>query len=740
MNKVSKVVGYLIIASLAFLPKAGSGSVHEDMASSHASGEVRQWEITGPWGGDVRSLVCSPDDPDLLYLGTSDGQLFRSTDGAQNWRRLKPGLARPGLSIDNIAIDPRNTKTIYAGAWAVSHKQEGGVFKSEDGGEHWELLDETKGLSVRSLAVAPSDSSVLIAGTANDNPRLNGVFRSSNAGKSWQRISPEGDKEIRNIESIAIDPQRTDVIFIGTWHLPWKSADGGQTWKQTGYKAVGMIDDSDIFGICIDPSDPSLVYMNACSGIYRSRSAGENWQKIEGIPFSARRTYALLPHPSNPNMLFVGTSEGLYRQNGKNLKLLTSKSVVIRAIVIHPDRPNRVLIASDDFGVQVSNSLGDDDFAVANDGFIHRHILAIMPDMSERRRLLASVFHDGTAGSVFLSTDGGESWRSSSRGLGNRDVYAFYQLPDNSDVIYAGTNIGLYRSSDRGDNWSFVGLPKEVKKPPVKRKPIRRRASVGEYLSNVAAQRRPKKSPPKKSGVARRRPAVKKPEPAQPVGPVLVELTMQVDDITTFVDNEGRRGLLAATIEGLYRTFDESKGWEKVVIGDYESKGRVFAISSHKDKPEVIYAGTRRGLFISQDGGLTWAHVERGPNDSSVKAIAQDPTDPDFIIIGTNQFVYRTTNGGRSWVIRGGGVPVGDFTSVSINPQNPKEIMVADYSHGGIYRSSDRGYTWERIDTELPSNRVWTLTFDPFERERMYAGSFSSGVYVLTIQRGASTR
>src|SRR5262249_158416 len=78
-----------------------------------------------------------------------------------------------------------------------------------------------------------------------------------------------------------------------------------------------------------------------------------------------------------------------------------------------------------------------------------------------------------------------------------------------------------------------------------------------------------------------------------------------------------------------------------------------------------------------------------------------------------------------------------DFTSIVINPTNPDEVIAADYSRGGVYRSTDKGYTWDRIDNELPTNRVWTLCFDPFEHDRIYAGSFSSGVYVLTIQKGS---
>lgn len=714
------------------------------ISSTTSAKEVRQWEVTGPWGGDVRSLVASTDDSDLFYLGTADGQIFRSADGALTWRRLKPGIEKRGLSIDNIILDPRDPKTIYVGAWAVARDEEGGVFRSNDGGEHWNPLEGTKKLSVRSLAIAPSDSNLLIAGSANDDLNLNGAFRSRDAGKTWERITPVGDKEIRNIQSIAIDPNDANIIYVGTWHLPWKTTDGGVTWKQTGYKAVGMIDDSDVFGITVNPTNANIVFVNACSGIYRSASRGEKWAKVPGIPFSARRTYKLVVHPTNPKVIFAGTSEGLWRSkdDGKRWMLLTSKTMVIRSIVVTPDKPDRVLIATDDVGVRVSENLGDD-FKESNNGFIHRHVLAIKSDATERGRLLASVFHDSTGGSVFVSADGGMSWQSSSVGLGGRDVFSFYQMPDNPTVIYAGTNNGVYRSNDRGSTWAFTGAA-QVKKPekPAKspaRTTGKKRAAVnwsptqlGRYETVAVSKRTPSqksKRPAQKHGAKK-----EKPKTETGLEPGFVELNNEVDDITSFTDGEGHVALLAATMDGLYRTFDESKGWQKVTITGYESIGRVFTVSTHKDTPRKIFAGTKQGLFISNDGGETWQHVERGPSDMSVKAIAQDPRDAQLVIVGTNQYIFRSTNGGRTWTRRGGGLPAGDFTSVVISPSNPDEVMVSEYSHGGVFRSTDKGYTWERVDVELPSNRVWTLSFDPFERDRIYLGSFSSGVYVFTIQ------
>src|SRR3954447_9859565 len=121
---------YLILLSLlsisASLFQVKADDNPRDILTSTTTKEVRQWEVTGPWGGDVRTLVAAPDNSNLLYLGTSDGQLFRSTDGARTWRRVKPGIGERGLSIDSIAIDPHDSRTLYVGAWAVARDVDGG--------------------------------------------------------------------------------------------------------------------------------------------------------------------------------------------------------------------------------------------------------------------------------------------------------------------------------------------------------------------------------------------------------------------------------------------------------------------------------------------------------------------------------------------------------------------------------------------------------------------------------------
>src|SRR4029079_10850348 len=103
---------------------------------------------------------------------------------------------------------------------------------------------------VRALAVAPSKETRFVAGTAH------GVLLSDDSGKTWTRISDPQNLEMQSVTAVAVDSANPEIIYAGTSHLPWKTMDGGKTWQSIH---TGMIDDSDVFSIYVDPADPANV-------------------------------------------------------------------------------------------------------------------------------------------------------------------------------------------------------------------------------------------------------------------------------------------------------------------------------------------------------------------------------------------------------------------------------------------------------------------------------------------------
>ena len=147
------------------------------------SAQAQSWIPVGAPGGNVRALAFDPRDPQRVYLGTTDGILYRSDNGGLLWRRLGPGFPLSGCSLDEIVVDPRGV--VFVGYREV-HGSGGGVARSTDGGQTLVVLKDVEGQSVRALAVAPSDPQVIAAGT------LTGVFVSSDGGQRWARITPKG--------------------------------------------------------------------------------------------------------------------------------------------------------------------------------------------------------------------------------------------------------------------------------------------------------------------------------------------------------------------------------------------------------------------------------------------------------------------------------------------------------------------------------------------------------------------
>ncbi len=666
--------GFFVLAALA-LP-----AFAEDFVS-----KFNDWRVSGPSGGDVRAIVVDPRDKDHLFVTTLDGQIYDSLDAGANWRLLV-NLKRPQLILDNFVVDARDSNLLYASGHR--HKLPGGFFKSADGGRTWKEAPELRREAVHAMVQSSKDPNLILVGT------VTGIWVSRDSGDTWSKFSSPSTPI--KLDALAIDPRDADTIYAGTWWRAFKSKDGGKNWKLV---KKGMIDDSDVFAIDINPQNPDHVIASACSGIYQSFNQGESWKKIQGIPSQSRRTRAILQNPSKPGYVYAGTTEGFWMSANKGVSwsLTTSRKLEINSIAVHPDAPNRVFIGTNNNGVMVSNDAGRT-FAFNNGNFSSRFTYNVVHDIERPNRLYATTINTATGGGFFfVSDDFGRNWRSSTKNLDVKRIQANSLLQDrtNPNLIYLGTNTGLFKSINRGVSWT------PIKAPRVRRTYRRSRKSRRRYRA-----------------------------PALPKG-VVAALTGKVSVLKHTED--GKNGYLAGTSRGLYRTYDATKNWKKLNLGPGISEN-ILAIHVSPKAPGTIWVGTSiSGVLVSYDDGVTWKRTGMIPQRVPVSSIATNPDKPNEVYVGTIQTFYMSKDGGATWRRRGGGLPLGNYNSILINPKNTDEIFVASAkrANGGIYHSTNAGLTWERIDrgVNLASSRVWKLMFNPTNENELLAATHSSGIY-----------
>ena len=665
-------------------------------------GKFTDWQVMGPSGGDVRAITIDPRDKNRLYVSTLDGQIHTSADGGKSWRLLV-NLNQPELILDNLLVDSRDSRIIYVSGQRA--QAPGGFFRTTDGGINWKEAKELKNESINSLAQSKFDPNVLLVGTRR------GAWRSNNSGADWERIvSPTMPVDI---DSLAIDPRGTSTIYAGTQYRPYKSTDAGKNWSLI---RDGMIDDSDVFAVDIDPRNPDHVIASACSGIYETVNGGTKWAKINGIPSQSRRTRDIMQHPTMPGTIYAATTEGFWMSSnaGKMWSLTTQRELEVNSIAVHPDEPNRVFIGTNNYGVMVSND-GGRSFVQSSGNFSSRFTYFVTPDKQQPNRLYAATHNTATGGGFFfVSSDGGVTWQQG-KGLDVIRVRSFVVSQDdaNPNLMYLGTNVGMFRSIDRGNSWTQMVAPKPVVRPrarpvrkPVAKRPIRKAAAV--TAKTTATDLAP--SGPK-------------------LIPVLTEKVKVLEEIPGV-----KGGLLAGTDNGLYRTYDISKGWEKMSLGLGVNEN-IFVVHVSAARPQTIWVGTATsGVVVSRDDGKTWAKTSGAVDNIPVASITSDPKRPDYIYVGTIQAFYVSRDDGKIWVRRGGNLPLGNFTSILINPNNTDEILVSSAleTDGGVFISTDAGNKWKRVDTKemkLASRRIWSMAFDPHDPNRIFAATHSSGVY-----------
>ena len=596
-----------------------------------------QWTSIGPDGGDVRSLTYSPQNPDVIYLGTSTGSIFQSTDGGHNWVRYAHLGAGDDYVIDHLAFNPQDPQTIYAAAWSVENQQAGDLFFTHDGGKNWGAAPALHGKSIRAMAMAVSDPKVLVAGA------LDGVYRTQDGGSSWQKISTS-NSEIHNIESIAVDPKNPDVVYAGTWHLAWKTSDGGATWKHIN---KGMIEDSDVFSIIVDSTNPSVVFASACSGIYRSDDGGEMFHKIQWIPFSARRTRVLKQDPMHPEIVYAGTTEGLWKttDGGKMWKRVSNPEVVVNDVLVDPRNSQRVMLATDRGGVLASDD-GAQNWTASNHGYTHRYVTSILTDNKNPDTIYVGVVNDREMGGVFVSHDAGQHWTQKSAGLDGRDVFTLKQTA--TGELVAGTNRGMFTLAYNATEWT----------------------PINNVIEETASTRTIKTKSGKTRTVAAK--TAKK-----------SVLTARVNDIEIT-----SKRWLAATSAGLYTTTNDGKSWSGGPV-----MGKTDFISVHASGDTMALA-TRNCVLVSTDNGSTWQESAKlSTYVSTIRNVTI--TEDGQILVASGEGAFRSPNAGAGWTHVGNGLPDKNITSISYD-WNHHRLLATSTATGVVFESEDGGQSWRR--------------------------------------------
>ena len=627
---------------------------------------VAGWRLAGPYGGSARAIAIDPQNHSTLIAGSRDSLLFRSDDSGVSWRLMPFPDGTPG-TFNALMIHPTEDGHFYAGLDA-GNSGASGVYESKDGGEHWRALPDVAGLRVESLAMWPGDPKIMAAGTSK------GVFLTQNGGEAWQRVSRENDGEMQDITALAFDPKDSKNLYAGTPHLPWKTVDGGETWHSI---ATGLIDDSDIFSIRVNPDHPQVVLASACSGIYRSENGGDSWVKIQGIPGTHRRTHVISEDPRSSDVIYAGTTLGLFKtsDSGKTWRHLTYEQV--NWMVFDPADSHTIYLATEYAGILKSNDAGES-FQPVNVGFSNHNLNQVT---GAGTSLYASSNYEGRFGGVFASIDGGLNWmlRANEDVLSGRNLNSLAAVPSHANLLFAASSDGVLKSIDGGRNWMRLLTQPRIIVPghPVAERP------------RINALR-----------------------------------AVEADKLT----------LWAGTEAGLFRSVNSGLTWQAVkapgITGVPVSAIYVPAVGATR-----LVVRTRSALFVSTDSGTTWRPSVL-PDDSYYLydiALSMDAGGP--MLAATSRGILRSDDDGGQWTLVTDGVPASTVESVRFHPERKLEAFLVQY--GQVYRSVDGGSSWslvpgDGLGNSAAAERLW---LSPGLPDRIFVVSAARGALIFDLPK-----
>ncbi|MDX1643648.1 MAG: glycosyl hydrolase, partial [Thermoanaerobaculia bacterium] len=644
-----------------------------------------EWRMIGPYrGGRVTAVAGHADQPLTYYMGATGGGVWKTTDAGNTWENITDGHLQTG-SVGAVAVAPSDPNVIYVGMGercirGVATSSGDGVYRSTDGGKSWQHLGLEETLHIAAIEIHPQDPDrVYVA--AQGNPyrpsEARGIYRSENGGRTWEKVL-SGDPKA-GASDLALDPTNPRILYAGFWEhqrLPWKIVSGG----------------------------PS-------SGVFKSSDGGDTWKRLDqGLPELMGKV-AVDVSPADPDRVWAmveAEEGGLYRSDdgGESFQLVNSDRVLrARAwyyihVYADPLDPDTVYVLNAPFMKSID---GGKSFTPVSVPHGDNHDLWIHPEDSR-------VMVNANDGGANVSFNGGETWSTQT----NQPTAQFYR------VI----------ADDRWPYWLYAGQQDNTSVAIASR-------SFG-------------------TGIGR--------EDWHPVGgcesawvafdpddPRLTYATCIVGGIDEYdQETEVLRSVMAYEFLGLGMSAEEMPyrfNWNNPVVA-----------SPHD--PSVIYHAANV-VLQSSDRGVSWEEIspdltrdepeKQGPGGgpitneaaggevyNTILYLVESPHEAGVIWVGTDDgLVQLTRDGGESWTnVTPKGLPESMINSIEVSPHDPATawIAVTRYKFGDFspmaYVTRDYGASWRSIAADLPEGSfVRVVREDPVRPGLLYAGT-ETGVRV----------
>ena len=657
------------------------------------------WRLIGPFrGGRALAVTGVPGDPQHFYFGSVNGGVWETRDAGRTWQPIFD--SQPIGSIGAIAIAPSSPNVIYVGSGEADMRsdiaQGDGMYKSADAGKTWTHIGLTDSQQIGRIIVHPDNPDVAYVAALGRPYASNaerGVFRTSDGGKTWQKLlGPNNDT---GAIDLAFEPGNPRVIYAALWQTrrtPWsvyppsngpgsglfKSTDGGNHWNAVS----GLPAKPGRIGIAVAPSMPNRVYLvvdaaDSQGGIFRSDDAGATWTRTSSDSRVWSRGWyfgGITVEPKNPDVVY-SINVNVYR--------------------------------SDDGGktfVPVKGAPGGDDY----------HALWIDPQNPDRRIL-------GVDQGTVVSVDGGLTWSS----WFNQPTGQFYHVVTDNQFPY-----WVYGSQqDSG----AAGVPSHTNKIDGINMTNFRETTAGGESDNLA----PDPNDPNVLYGGRVEKLDLRTMQTQSIDPTL---TVPANDRHTWtlplVFSRRNPRVLYFANQRMFRTEDGGNHWsvispdlsredpgapanlDPVTAADRAQpgprQGVIYAIAPSRTADHDIWAGTDDGLiWRTRDEGEHWQNVTPAGLTawSKVGIIEASHFDSETAYAAIDRhrlddfkpYVYRTHDGGKSWQVAGSELP--SFVNVIREDPVRKGLLFAG-TEKGIGVSFDDGEHWQPLQMNLPVTSV----------------------------------